>query len=249
MSSPLSPTTINVPIIEGTETMSNSTESQSTSTQPTSTSTESTTTETPIEPTTGAGGSRLAWRVVDIVVASIIGVGAGVVFWAWGLAYNGLSTFLQFLPGFSAILGGGWLFAGVLGGLVIRKPGAAVYTELIAAVVSALIGTQWGFLTLESGLVQGLGAELVFLAFGVYRRFDLIVAITAGAASGLALAINDLILWYPGVAAAFQAVYLVSAIVSGAVIAGIGSFYLVRAIARTGALQRFAAGREVTEAI
>ncbi|MCW5953632.1 MAG: ECF transporter S component [Propionibacteriaceae bacterium] len=189
--------------------------------------------------------ASLRWRVVDIVVASVIGVASGVLFWAWGLAYNGLSAPLQLLPGLSAILGGGWLFAGVLGGLVIRKPGAAIYTELLAAVVSALVGTQWGFLTLESGLVQGLGAELVFLAFA-YRRFTLPVSILAGAGAGVALAINDLILWYPGVGLLFQSVYFVAAVISGAVIAGIGSFYLVRALARTGALQRFAAGQEVT---
>ena len=28
------------------------------------------------------------WRVVDIVVAAVIGVAAGVVFWAFGLAYS-----------------------------------------------------------------------------------------------------------------------------------------------------------------
>ncbi|CAL8977300.1 Putative HMP/thiamine permease protein YkoE [Propionicimonas sp. T2.31MG-18] len=199
-------------------------------------------------PAASATGSRYAWRVVDIIIASVIGVASGIVFWAWGLAYNGLSAPLQLLPGLSAILGGGWLFAGVLGGLVIRKPGAAIYTEVLAAVVSALIGTQWGFLTLESGLVQGLGAELVFLAFA-YRKFGLGVATLAGAAAGVTLAINDLILWYPGVDVGFQAVYFVSAIVSGAVIAGIGSYYLVRALARTGALSRFAAGQETAEAV
>lgn len=192
--------------------------------------------------------SPYAWRVIDIVIASVIGVASGVVFWAWGLAYNGLSAPLQILPGFSSILGGGWLFAGVLGGLVVRKPGAAIYTELLAAVVSALVGTQWGFLTLESGLVQGLGAEIV-LAIFLYRKFTLGVAALAGAGAGVALAINDLILWYPGVDLLFQSVYFVSAIVSGIVIAGIGSYYLVKALAKAGALQRFAAGQESTKEV
>jgi Predicted membrane protein len=189
-----------------------------------------------------------AWRVIDIVIASVIGVASGVIFWAWGLAYNGLSAPLQVLPGLSAILGGGWLFAGVLGGLVVRKPGAAIYTEILAAVVSALVGTQWGFLTLESGLVQGLGAELILAVF-LYRKFNLGVAALAGAGAGVALAINDLILWYPGVDLLFQSIYFVSAIVSGAVIAGVGSYYLVKALAKTGALQRFAAGQEVTKEV
>lgn len=188
----------------------------------------------------------LRWRVVDIVIASVIGVAAGVIFWAWGLAYNGLSAPLDFLPGLSAILGGGWLFAGVLGGLVVRRPGAAVFTEIVAAAVSAIIGTQWGFLTLESGLVQGIGAEIIVAIF-LYKRYNLGIAALSGAGAGLALAINDLIQWYPGVSTGFRAVYVASAIVSGVVIAGVGSWYLVKALAKTGALSRFAAGQEVTE--
>jgi energy-coupling factor transport system substrate-specific component len=196
--------------------------------------------------TPAATAPALRWRVVDIVIASVIGVAAGVIFWAWGLAYNGLSAPLDFLPGLSAILGGGWLFAGVLGGLVVRKPGAAVFTEIVAAAVSAIIGTQWGFLTLESGLVQGLGAEII-VAILLYKRYNLGIAALSGAGAGLALAINDLIQWYPGVSTSFRAVYVVSAIVSGVVIAGVGSWYLVKALAKTGALSRFAAGQEVTE--
>jgi energy-coupling factor transport system substrate-specific component len=145
------------------------------------------------------------------------------------------------------LLAGGWLFAGVLTALVIRKPGAALYGELVAATVSALVGNQWGVLTLESGLVQGLGAELVFAVF-LYRRWGLPVALTAGAVAGLALAINDLILWYPGSANTFAAIYTVSAIVSGALVAGLLSWFAVRGLAKTGALSRFASGRIGPEA-
>jgi energy-coupling factor transport system permease protein len=186
----------------------------------------------------------LRWRVVDIVIASVIGVASGLVFIIWNQASNPLGALLTpVLPGLQALLGGGWLFAGVLGGLIIRKPGAAIYTELLAAVVSTLIGNQWGPLTLVSGVVQGLGAELVFALFR-YRNHRLIVALLAGAAAGLGLAINDLILWYPGSAAAFAAIYTVSAVVSGVILAGLLPWLAVRALARTGALSRFAAGRE-----
>ena len=112
-----------------------------------------------------AGGTRRVyrWRVVDIVVASVLAVAAGLVFVLWNIASNPLGAPLgALLPGLQALLGGGWLFAGVLTALVIRKPGAALYGELVAATVSALVGNQWGVLTLESGLVQGLAAELVF---------------------------------------------------------------------------------------
>lgn len=183
------------------------------------------------------------WRVVDIVVASVLAVASGLVFVMWNVASNPIGAPLgALLPGLQALLGGGWLFAGVLTALVIRKPGAALYGELVAATVSALVGNQWGVLTLESGLVQGLAAELVFAAF-LYRRWTLPVAVLAGSVAGLALAVNDLLLWYPGAAAAFATIYTVSAIVSGALLAGALSWYVVRALAETGALSRFASGR------
>ena len=187
--------------------------------------------------------TSLRWRVVDIVVASVLAVAAGLVFVIWNVASNPIGTPLgAVLPGLQALAGGGWLFAGVLTALVIRKPGAALYGELVAAVVSALVGNQWGVLTIESGLVQGVAAELVF-AILLYRRWNLGVAILAGAAAGLALAINDRFLWYPDATSAFFAVYTVSAIISGAVIAGALSWFVVRGLAKTGALGRFEAGR------
>ncbi|TFV99443.1 hypothetical protein E4M00_07430 [Leifsonia flava] len=187
---------------------------------------------------------RFRWRVVDIVVASVIGVASGVIFWAWGLAWTPLSSVLAFTPGLEGLLAGGWLFAGVLGGLVIRKPGAAICTELVAAVVSMIIGTQWGFSTLIWGLVEGLGAEIVFAIF-LYRSFNLGVALLAGAGAGVAVGLLDTTFTsYAALELQYKVVYLVSAIVSGVVLAGLLSWLAMRGLARTGALSRFAAGRE-----
>ncbi|WP_167041754.1 ECF transporter S component [Salinibacterium sp. ZJ454] len=189
------------------------------------------------------------WRVVDIVVASVIGVASGVVFLIWNLASNVVSGPLKaILPGLEALGGGFWLFAGVLTAIVIRKPGAALYGELLAATVSALVGNQWGWWTLISGLTQGLGAELVFALF-LYSNWRLVPTLIAGAAAGLAMAITDLTLWYQASDTAFAVVYTVSGIVSGLVIAGLLSWYAARALARTGALNRFAAGRETRAAV
>lgn len=190
-------------------------------------------------------GSRFRWRVVDIVVASVIGVASGLIFLFWNVGYLGPKALLEpLLPGLQGLLDGPWLFAGVLGALIIRKPGAAIYTEVLAAVVSALIGNQWGgFLTLEAGLVQGLGAELVFLIFA-YRVWTLPVAALAGAGAALAGGINNLILWYAGSDLTFTIVYLVSTVISGAVIAGVLPWFVTKGLAATGALDRFASGRE-----
>ena len=184
------------------------------------------------------------WRVVDIVTASVIGVAAGVIFWAWGLAYGPISSALALTPGLGGLLAGGWLFAGVLGGLIIRKPGAAIYTELVAAAVSALIGTVWGFETLIWGVIQGAGAEIVFALF-FYRSFRIWVALLAGAGAGIAVGFLDTTFTsYAALDAGAKLTYFVSAVVSGTVVAGLLSWFAVRGLAATGALSRFASGNQ-----
>lgn len=194
-----------------------------------------------------ASGTRIwRWRVVDIVVASVIAVACAAIFLLWNVAYEVPGTALRpLLPGLQGLLIGPWLLAGVLGGLIIRKPGAALYTELVAATISALVGNAWGPLTIVSGLVQGLGAELIFLVF-LYGVWRLPVAILAGAGAGLAGGINDRIVWYAGADTLFTTVYIASTTISGAVIAGLGGWLIARELAATGALNRFAAGREVS---
>ncbi|MFJ3384230.1 MULTISPECIES: ECF transporter S component [unclassified Curtobacterium] len=197
-------------------------------------------------PTIAAPKRSLRWRVVDIVVASVLAVAVGVVFKLWEFGYEPLAAAVALLlPGTQALFGGVWLLAGPIVALVVRKPGAALFAEIVAASVEALLGTQWGWSTLEAGLVQGLGAEIV-LALFLYRVYRLPVVVLAGAAAGLAMGINDSVLWYAGYDAAFKGVYIVCGTISGAVIAGVGSWLIVRALARTGVLSSFAAGREHT---
>lgn len=185
-----------------------------------------------------------SWRVVDIVVASVIAVASAVVFFAWNIAHSGVTAPLKaFLPGLQALDGGMWLFAGVLVALIIRKPGAALYGEFVAAAVSALLGGEYGATVLLSGLIQGLGTELIFLLF-FYSSWRAGVAILAGIGAGIAKAAFELIVWYPGADTLFMVVYTIASIVSGAIIAGLLSWFAVRGLAKTGALDRFASGRE-----
>jgi energy-coupling factor transport system substrate-specific component len=182
------------------------------------------------------------WRVVDIVVASVLGVAAGIIFWVWDQATVPLGGALAFSPGLQGLFSGVWLFAGVLGGLVIRKPGAALYTEILAAVVSMLVGTQWGFSTLIWGVLEGLGAEIIFALF-LYRHWRLGVALLAGAGAGITTGLLDTTFYYAAWSGEYKAIYILCSIASGVVIAGLLSWLAVRGLARTGALSRFASGR------
>lgn len=186
--------------------------------------------------------NRYEWRVVDIVVASVIAVAVGVVFFAWSAGYSGIALITAGFPPLAGLYTGGWLLAGVLGGLTIRKPGAAIYCEVLAAAVSALLGTQFGLAVLLSGLIQGIGAELVFALF-LYRKWNLGVALLAGLSAGLALSIGENILYNSLWALEWKLLYVVFAAVSGVVIAGLLSWLAVKGLAKTGVLSSFAAGR------
>ena len=184
------------------------------------------------------------WRTVDIVVASVIAVAFGVIFWAWGLLWSATDAAFAFFPPAQTLIYGVWLVPAVLGGLVIRKPGASLYCELVAAIVSALLGSQWGGIVIVQGLMQGVGAELAFAAFR-YRSFRLPTALLAGALTGLSAAIFDFVYWNKATdLTSYRIPYALLTIVSATIIAGAGSYYLTAALARTGVLDRFPAGRD-----
>jgi len=184
------------------------------------------------------------WRLVDVVVAAVLAVAFGVVFWQWGVVWAPL--FVGQVNPLAYLVSGVWLVPGVLAGLVIRKPGAALLTETVAAVASALLGSVWGLDTVASGIMQGAGAELV-LALLLYRSFGPVAAVLAAAGAAVGEWIHDMAFYYAGTAFGIQLAYGAFMLISAAVIAGIGSWLLVRALAATGVLAPFPSGRDVPE--
>jgi energy-coupling factor transport system substrate-specific component len=206
-----------------------------------------TTTDTTPEPATTTAGPAPAragnrWRTVDIVVAAVIAVAFGVIFYAWDLAWNAISPAFDSVPWAGSLVAGVWFIPGVLSPLILRRPGSGVFTSTVAAAISALLGAQWGMTTILYGLLQGVGGEAPFAATG-YRTAKLPVALIGGALSGLAGSFLDLIFYYQPWSAAYKIAYVAIAAASGLVIAGGGSFALTKALAGTGVLDRFPAGR------
>jgi energy-coupling factor transport system substrate-specific component len=159
------------------------------------------------------------WRTVDIIV--------------W-LAWLGIP--------WQYTVSGMWLMPAVVAPLIVRKPGAALFAEMVAAVVSVLLGSQWGLDVLLSGFVQGAGAELVF-GFVMYRNFGVIVAMIAGAGAGIGEALHDIPVYYAASRPEIQFGIAALDLLSAAAIAGIGGWLLVRSLRRTGALQAFPQGQ------
>jgi energy-coupling factor transport system substrate-specific component len=186
-----------------------------------------------------------AYRTIDLVTIATLGVAFGVIYWGWGKVYDGPSEAIGLLwPPAKALAYGPWLMAGVVGGLIVRRPGAAFAAEFIAATVSAIVlgGTQWGWSTLASGIIEGAGAELVFLLV-LYRRFNPVVAMLSGAVAGAFEAVYEWSAWIPDWEFVHKLGYLGFFAVSGAVV-GLASWFLVRALAAAGVLDSFGAGRE-----
>ena len=186
------------------------------------------------------------WRTVDIVLAAMLAVAFGAVFQAWNLLWAAVGPAFVALPPLQGFMYGIWLIPAVVVPLVIQRPGAALLGEGVAALASALFGAPWGLLTLVYGLMQGGAAEVIF-GLGLYRRWGLPTALLAGAAAGAAAVLLDLVLYYPDWATGFQALYAALVIPSSALIAGLGGWLLVHALARTGVLSAFPAGREQPE--
>lgn len=195
--------------------------------------------------TTTLGGAALAarpdtrWRTRDIVIAAVVGVAFGVVFWAWGLWWSGpIEALFSFAPPLKDLGYAVWLVPAVLAPLIVRKPGAALFAEMVAAGVSAILGSQWGVDTLLSGFVQGAAAELIF-AFTLYQSWSFAVLAVAAIASAAAAWIHDWAIWYADVDLGVQLVRGLLMAISAVVLVAGGSVALHRSLKRAGVLDGF----------
>jgi len=190
----------------------------------------------PSQPAPSSAAVAASWRTRDILVAAVIGVVFGVVFAAWNQVY----AFFAFLqpPVLQDWVYGVWLVPAVLAPAIIRKPGAALFAEMVAAGVSALLGSQWGPDTLLSGFVQGAAAELV-LGFVGYRRWNVGILGAAALASAAGAWAHDWALYYADVSIDVQLVRLAIMGASAIGFAAVGSLLLVRSLRRAGVLHGF----------
>jgi energy-coupling factor transport system substrate-specific component len=188
-----------------------------------------------------------AWRGIDLVTAATLAVALGVAFWGFDVfVYPLVGIVTAGFPPLGGLATGVWILPAVAGALLIRRPGAAIFVELIAANVELSLGNAWGVTVLISALIQGLAVELVFALFR-YRRFGLAVAALAGAVAAFFEMVGyELHAYYAEYSPLFKVVLVVCAVISGAIISGGLGTLLVRALAKTGALNAFAVGREAS---
>lgn len=189
--------------------------------------------------------TSLRWRTVDIIVTVVIAVAVGVIFWGVAAIWGVFELWTVAFPPLVGLFGGIWVLAGPLAGIIVRKPGAAIIAETLAAAVEAVLGSNFGATAIISGLLQGAGAEIVLLAF-LYRKWNLPVMLLSGLGAGIALVVGEIVMYYAEWAVTFKVVYAVCGIASSIIISGLGAWLLWKAIVPTGALSAFASGRTTT---
>ena len=184
------------------------------------------------------------WNTREIILAANLGLVFGILFMGWNIIW-GFARPLK-ATGLRDLFYGFWFIGGIVVPYIIRKPGAAVAGEVLAALAEMLAGGEWGATLLISGLAQGGASELVFAATG-YRRWSLPVLALAGIAAGIGSFVVDYVIEYYTLARGVLAVMFVARMISGAVLAGWLGKVLTDALVNTGVLSGYAIGRAKAE--
>ncbi len=186
----------------------------------------------------------MRYRTIDIVTPVMIAVAFGVIFLGYGALYSLLKPVSSVYVPAEGILTGIWFLPALIAGLVVRKPGAALLAEILAACIEAALGGPWGPGTIISGVIQALPMELCLLVVA-YRKVGPRLAMVAGALTGFAEGIYERIAYYPMFRVGDTIVYFMLMIVSGALLGGLLAWGIVRGLAAAGALNPFAVSREL----
>jgi energy-coupling factor transport system permease protein len=186
-----------------------------------------------------------SWRAIDLVTGAVLAVALGVAFWGFDIfVYPLVGAATAGFPPLGGLATGVWILPAVAGMLLIRRPGAAIFVELIAANVELTLGNTWGVTVLISALLQAAGVEIIFGLLR-YRRFGFAVAALAGALSAVLEIVGyELNAYYADYSPIYKFILVVCAVISGAIISGGLGSLLIRGLAKTGAINAFAVGRE-----
>jgi len=185
--------------------------------------------------------SPLAWKTRDVVVAAALAVPLGLV---WSLVWGQVWTFARALaPELGFFVAGFYVAAGVIVGYVVRRPGAALLGEMIAALVEVPL-TPFGVTALLIGFLQGIGTEAVFAATR-YRNWSMAVLMLAGAVGAGAgfFGYEYWVFGYGSFGIALLALRFAARLLGGAILGGLCSKLIADALVPTGVLNNFPIAR------
>jgi energy-coupling factor transport system substrate-specific component len=180
------------------------------------------------------------WTTLDVVMVAVIGVVFAILYWAYNQLFAFLFPLISASPVTVQAFVGFWFIAGIVSAYIIQKPGAGLLGELIAAIISMLLGSIWGVWVLISGLVQGAATEIIFASYK-WKKFNYFTLIMAGIITAVISfffpeALTEGYLQYkPLIILAM----LIVRIASGAVLGGVLGKSITDGVSKTGIFRNF----------
>lgn len=189
---------------------------------------------------------KSVWTLRETLIVAVLGAAFGVLYLGW------VQVWLVLQAVFGAVtmdvVMGFWFIVSIIAAAIIRKPGVALVSEVMAAAVQVLLGSPAGLLLLLTGLVQGAGAEAVFAATR-WRRYSPGVLMAAGmGAAVFSFAYTWIRFDYGSLAPGLLVAMLVLRLASGALLGGLLGHSIVKALYRTGVLAGLAIDRDARAA-
>lgn len=190
------------------------------------------------------------WKLKEVILMAVLGTIFAAVY--LGVFYLGLGLQTALTPaglapfGFEVIYGV-WFMAATIAAYIIRKPGAALITEVMAAVIELLMGNAGGATLLITGFIQGLGCELGFALFR-YKKFNLLSMSISGILAASFIFIYELFfLQYYLLSPALLVTQLLVRYASAFIFSGLISKISCDGLARTGVLKNYSIGKGQAE--
>ena len=174
------------------------------------------------------------WTLRETLIVAVLGAVFGVLYLGWVQVWLILQAIFGAVT--MDVVMGFWFVNSIIAAAIIRKPGVALVSNMLAAAVQIMLGSPAGLLLLLTGFVQGMGAEAVFAATR-YRRWSLPVLMAAGVGAAVASFIYTWIRFdYGSLAPGLLIVMFVLRCTSGALLGGLLGHVIVKALYRTGVL-------------
>jgi len=182
------------------------------------------------------------WTLRETLIVAVLGAVFGVLYLGWVQVWLVLQAI--FGPVTMDVVMGFWFIVSMIAAAIIRKPGVALISEVMAAAVQVLLGSPAGLLLLLTGLVQGAGAEAVFAATR-WRRYSVTVLMAAGmGAAVFSFAYTWIRFDYGSLEPGLLIAMFVLRLASGALLGGLLAHVIVKALYRTGVLSGLAIDRD-----
>ncbi|WP_309082749.1 ECF transporter S component [Chelativorans sp.] len=179
-----------------------------------------------------------AWTLREILIVAVLGAVFAVLYLAW------VQVWLVAQAAFGAVtmdvVMGFWFIVSIIAAAIIRKPGSAFISEVLAAAIEILLGSPAGLMLVVSGAIQGAGAEAVFAATR-WRNYSLPVLMLAGIGAAIfSFAYTWVMFDYGSLAPGLLIAMFVLRCLSGALLGGLLGHLIVEALYKTGVLSGLA---------